>query len=145
MVPRSRVPVGVVIAMVVTVTSGSVLDAARNVENAANATHQAQPADAPKLSVRVTPLVRLSRGDARGVATVPRHPDNRVLRVILESDEYYSLSELQLDGEDAPQNHLLYWRDLPAGSYRATVQVYGTTGLRGSTSIGSVQSMTSER
>jgi len=91
--------------------------------------------DTPKLTVRVAPLVRLTRGDAHGVVIVPRHADNRLLRVIIESDDYYSSSDIQLDGEDAPQNHLLYWRDLPPGFYSVTVRVYGTTGLRQSTSI----------
>ena len=67
-----------------------------------SATHSTQlrteAVDVPKLTIRVTPLVHLSRGDARGVVTVPRHADNRILRVILESTDYYSLSEIQLDG-----------------------------------------------
>ena len=63
-------------------------------------------AGGPKLTVRVTPLVRLTRGDARGVMTVPRHGDNLMLRVVLESEDYYTLSEVPLDGEDAAQNHL---------------------------------------
>jgi hypothetical protein len=89
---KSRIALGAVTVVVVTVTSGSMLHAARNVDRAASATHHTQPVDAPKLSVRVTPLVRLTRGEARGVATVPRHADNRVLRVILESEDYSSLS-----------------------------------------------------
>ena len=145
MLLKSRVAVSVLTFWVVAVTSGSMLDAARNVDRAASATHDAQPVEAPKLSVRVTPLVRLTRGAAHGLAIVPRHADNRALRIILESEDYYSLSEVQLDGEDAPQNHVLNWRDLPPGSYRVTVQVHGTTGLRGTTSIGSIQSMLKER
>jgi len=101
---------------------------------------QAAAVDVPRLTVRVTPLVRLTRGDARGVVTVPRHADNRVLRVVLESEDYYTVSDIQLDGEDAPQSHSFYWRDLPPGFYRVTVRVYGTDGLRGSTSIGSTES-----
>ena len=100
--------------------------------------------DAPKLTVRVAPLVRLTRGDARGVVIVPRNADNRLLRVILESEDYYTLSEIQLDGGDAPQSHVLNWRDLPPGSYSVIVRVYGTTGLRESTSIG-IQPISSER
>jgi hypothetical protein len=124
-------------------TSDARLSAAGTDHHAANATRQTQPQPPPndrqKLTVRVTPLVRLIRGDARGMVIVPRHAENRLLRVILESEDYYRLSELPLEGEDAPLTHPLYWRDLPPGSYCVTVQVYGTTGLRGSTSIGSTQ------
>lgn len=41
-----------------------------------------------------------------------------------------------LDGEDAAQNHLLFWRRLPPGSYCVTVEIYGSTGLRDSTHFG---------
>ena len=101
-------------------------------------------AGGPPLTVRVTPLARLTRGDARGVVTVPRHADNRRLRVVLESEDYYTLSEVPLDGEDAAQNHLFYWRDLPPGS-SLTVQIYGATGLRDSTSIGNIHALPQER
>jgi hypothetical protein len=107
--------------------------------------HPTAAGEVPKLTVRFTPLVRVTPGEARGVVTVPRHLDNRVLRVILESDDYYSLSAVQLDGEDAPLSHSFSWRDLPPGSYRVTVQVYGTGGLRDSTSIGSTASISQER
>ena len=102
-------------------------------------------ADGPKLTVRVSPLVRLTRGDARGVVTVPRHADNRMLRVVLESEDYYTLSELPLDGEDAAQNHLFHWRDLPPGSYRVTVQIYSATGRRDFTSIGDINALPQQR
>ncbi len=129
-------------------TSDGRLNAAAD-DRAAHATRQPQPqaasADRQKLTVRVTPLVRLIRGDARGMAIVPRHADNRLLRVILESEDYYRLSEIQLEGEDAPLTYPLHWRDLPPGSYCVTVQVYGTTGLRGSTSIGSTQTLGGDR
>jgi hypothetical protein len=101
--------------------------------------------DVPKLTVRLTPLVRMTRGDANGLVTVPQHVDNRVLRVILESEDYYRLSDVQLDGGDAPLSHSFYWRDLPPGSYRITVQLYGPDGLRGSTSMGSTTLMSGER
>jgi hypothetical protein len=137
------------VAAVVALTSGSVLATTRGIDHSSTHARHTQPrvpdANTPKLAVRVTPLVLVTRGDARGVATVPRHADNRMLRVILESADYYAMSQIQLDGEDAPQNHLLYWRDLPPGAYAVTIEVYGTAGCRGSTSIGSIQPITEGR
>jgi hypothetical protein len=75
------------------------------------------------------------------MVSVPRHVDNRVLRVVLESQDYYSVSDVQLDGDKAAQSHSFDWRDLPPGFYRVTVYVYGTTGLRASTSTGSTESI----
>jgi hypothetical protein len=133
----------IVVVALAAATSDRTLHAATADHGSANPSQstwaQTAPADPPKLAVRVDPLIRLSRGDARGLVTVPRHADNRMLRVILESEDYFRLSEIALEGEDAPQNHLLYWRDVPPGSYHVTVQVFATTGLRASTSIGSTQ------
>ena len=142
-VMKSLVVSTIIAVAVSAATSDARLNAAGAGDPAASTTRQtppqAAPADRQKLTVRVTPLVRFVRGDARGMAIVPRHADNRLLRVILESADYYRLSELPLEGEDAPLTHPLYWQDLPPGSYCVTVQVYGATGLRGSTSIGNTQ------
>ena len=62
-----------------------------------------------------------------------------VVHHLLTDEDYYRLSDIPLEGEDAPLTHPLYWPDLPPGSYCVTVQAHGTTGLRGSTSIGSTQ------
>jgi hypothetical protein len=146
MTPRAAVSVAAV-ALIVAMYQ-PVLGAARDTHRAASATSAAQlrtaAVDVPKLTVRVTPLVQLTRGDARGMVSVPRHVNNRVLRVILESEDFYSLSDVQLNGEDAPQSHWFYWRDLAPGSYRVTVHVYGSDGLRGATSIGSTESILKE-
>jgi hypothetical protein len=105
--PRAAVSVAAV-ALIVAM-SRPVLGAARDTQHPASATRSAQlqtaEFDVPKLTVRVTPLERVKPGDTRRVVSVPRHVNNRVLRVILESEGYYSLSDAQLDGEDAPQSH----------------------------------------
>jgi hypothetical protein len=148
MVRKARTTI-VVSAVVAAVTCGSTLNAARDAspEARANRDSKSQSAlvDRTNLTVRVTPLVRLTRGDAYGMVIVPRHADNRVLRVILESEDYYSLSDIPLDGEYAALSYPVSWRDLPPGSYCVTVQVYGPTGMRTSTSIGSTHTLQMDR
>jgi hypothetical protein len=68
---KSRILMAVAVAVLVALTHECLLNATGG----------------PKLTVRVSPLVRLTRGDARGVVTVPRHADNRMLRVVLESED----------------------------------------------------------
>jgi hypothetical protein len=97
---RSRILLPAVALMVVASTHEHVLKAAD---------------DVAKLTVRLTPVVRVTRGDARAVVTVPRHADNRVLRVSLESEDYSTVSEVPLEGEDAPVNHLFYWHTFRLG------------------------------
>lgn len=145
---RHRVP-GIVAAVAVTLGSVSAPNAYGSPPRAASdraATSSANPrlaspgAESTTLSVHVTPLVMLTTSDARGRVTVPRHSDNRVLRVILESEQYYSCSEIQLDGGDAALTHFLQWRGLPPGAYSVTVELYGPTGLRASTRLGGAES-----
>jgi hypothetical protein len=148
MVRNARMTV-IVSAVVAAVTCGSTLNAAPDATPELRARRDSQPQSAPadhsRLTVRVTPLVRLTRGDARGVVIVPRDADNRVLRVILESEDYYSRSDIQLDGEDAALSYPVSWRDLPPGSYCVTAQVYGRTGMRTSASIGSIDALQKDR
>jgi hypothetical protein len=133
---------GVVVTLVAYLGSASISHASsardRNATTEAGSPAAMKPAEAPRLLVRVAPLVVLSPSDARGLVVVPRHHDNRLLRVILESEDYYSSSDTQLNGADAAQNHLLHWRQLPPGSYRVSVEVYGSTGLRDFTQAGRV-------
>jgi hypothetical protein len=148
MVRKARTTI-IVSAVVAGVTCGSTLHAARDAspETRANRDRKSQRAlgDCATLTVRITPLVRLTRGDTYGTVIVPRHADNRLLRVILESEDYYSRSDIPLDGEYAALSYPVSWRDLPAGSYSATVQVYGPNGMRTSTSIGSIHTLQMDR
>ena len=148
MVRQARITV-IVGGVVAALTCGSTLNAASDATREARANRGSQsqraPADDSRLTVRVTGLVLLARGEARGLVMVPRHADNRVLRVILESEDYYSVSDIQLDGEDAALSYPISWRDLPPGSYCVTVQVYGPTGMRTSTSTGSIHAMEKDR
>jgi hypothetical protein len=148
MVRKARMTV-LVSGMVAALTCGPTLNAAGDAtrESRANRDSRSQraPADDSRLTVRATPLLLLTRGEARGLVMVPRHADNRVLRVILESEDYYSQSDIQLDGESAALSYPVSWRDLPPGSYCVTVQVYGPTGLRTSASVGSIHAMEKER
>jgi hypothetical protein len=148
MVRKARTTV-IVSGVVAALTCGSTLNAAPDATREARAKRdsrsQGAPADDSRLTVRATALVLLTRGEARALVMVPRHADNRVLRVILESEDYYSVSDIQLDGEDAALSYPISWRDLPPGSYCVTVQVYGPTGMRTSTSTGSIHAFQKDR
>jgi hypothetical protein len=43
--------------------------------------------------------------------------DNRILEVVVESDEYYRSSRVPLEGQDAPRTTSLELRNLPSGTY----------------------------
>jgi hypothetical protein len=89
-----------------------------------------QPTDDGPLRLRLAAHVVSAPADFSGLVRVTPNADYRLLRVVLDSDNFYRSSDIQLEGERSPRNHFLWWRSLPAGTYRIVVTVFGTQGLR---------------
>ena len=85
----------------------------------------------PTLQLRLTKKYTFSPGYVRGLIRVSPHPDNRLLRVTLDSPDFYRSSDIELDGADAATSHFLDWASLPAGHYDIVVTVFGPDGPRG--------------
>lgn len=92
----------------------------------------ARPAGSDEtLTMRIMPGLSASAPAAVAViATVPHHADNRALRVVAESTEFYRASQVDLNGEHAPRTSHFLFRNLPAGEYEITVMLGGTRGRR---------------
>jgi hypothetical protein len=69
--------------------------------------------------------------EMRVFVQVNPHSDNRFLRLVIDTGDYYRSTDIPLDGADAPKSHFLVWRAVPAGGYTFSATVYGTTGSRG--------------
>ena len=78
------------------------------------------------LTRRVVP----APGYLRSVIRVTPSADNRVLRVTIDSEDYYRSSEIQLDGASAPMSHFIDWKQMPAGTYELTATLIGSGGTR---------------
>lgn len=81
-------------------------------------------ASSGSIDLRVRPLVARAPASVQAVIQVPPSPDNRLLRVTLDSENFYRSSDVQLDGDRAPVQHLLVWRDVTAGTYDVIVELY---------------------
>ena len=81
-----------------------------------------------RVDVRVSPSVAFAPADLRVRASVAANADNRAVVVIAESATFYSSSEIQLDGEHAPQTTEVMFRSLPVGQYSVRVVVKGAHG-----------------
>jgi hypothetical protein len=79
-------------------------------------------ADTP-LTLRVHPRFAPELGAVQVTAIVRPHPDNRVLVIEAECDNYYRSSEMQLDGENARRAHVLTLSNLPSGSCELTAKL----------------------
>ncbi len=73
---------------------------------------------------------RLSRQPAVINIRVSVEPstENRAIRVVAESPDYFRSSQVQLDGTSASRTSLFQYRDLPAGSYEIRGVLIGPDG-----------------
>lgn len=110
--------------------SVGVADAQNLPEGATTRVATTQPvADAP-LRLRLRAHVVSAPSDFSGLVRLTPNADYRLLRVVLDSENFYRSSDIQLEGDHSPQNHFLAWRSLPAGNYRVVVTVFDTRGPR---------------
>ena len=82
-------------------------------------------ADEP-LKVGVSPAMAFAPATVRVRATVEANPENRAIQIVAESPEFYTSSEIPLDGEHAPRTTIVEFRSLPGGTYRVTAVLIRT-------------------
>jgi hypothetical protein len=82
------------------------------------------------LTIRVSPVVSAAPAVVTVRALVEAHADNRALEIIAESQDFYTSSQVTLNGADSPRINEIHFRSLPEGSYAVTVILMGTRGRR---------------
>jgi hypothetical protein len=83
---------------------------------------------ADKLGMRVSPAMVFEPATLRIQLSVEPDADNRALRVVAESVDFYRSSEIQMDGEQAPRSSVVSYRSLPAGDYSVQGVLIGANG-----------------
>jgi hypothetical protein len=81
-----------------------------------------------RLHMRVTPRVGLAPSILHIYVGVERNAENRLLRVVAESADFFRSSEVQLDGEESPRVSTFTFRDLPSGSYEVRAELLTSNG-----------------
>jgi hypothetical protein len=81
-----------------------------------------------RIGLSVTPSVAFAPADLQVRASVPADGDNRALEIIAQSHNFYSSSEIQLDGDKAPTSTTVEFRSVPVGLYSVRVVVKGSGG-----------------
>ena len=71
----------------------------------------------PTIEVHVSPMVAPAPATLRIRVTVPPNADNRVVAIAADSDAFFRSSEVALEGEKAPRNVMVEYRNLPSGVY----------------------------
>jgi hypothetical protein len=75
--------------------------------------------------VRVWPTSALEPANLLVMVSVERNPENRAMRITADSADYFSSSEMSLDGDRAPRVRTVIFRGLPAGDYMLRGEVLG--------------------
>ena len=93
------------------------------------------------VSIRVNPSVSIAPTMlAISVRVVPQ-AENRALEVVVDSDDFYRLSRVQLEGDRAPVVNSMKIDGVPAGDYQITATVIGADGQRGALARAHVEVM----
>lgn len=67
-------------------------------------------------------------GNVRIKATIDRDPQNRGLRIEVESSDYYRSSEVTLDGQSSPSSFSVLFQGIPIGEYRLSATLIRADG-----------------
>lgn len=82
------------------------------------------------ISVSVTPQKAFAPVNVQAFVRVARHPENRILRVTLDSGSFYRSSDLPLEGDQAPTAHWVRWPSVPPGNYVVILELIRSNGER---------------
>ena len=88
-----------------------------------------------RLTITVEPAVAVAPATVRVRARIQPDVDNRTLEIVAESTDFYSSSELSLDGDRAPRVSAFEFRSLPVGDLTVTVALVSATDDAARTSL----------
>ena len=86
------------------------------------------------VAIKVTPAVALAPAYLSIRITIESNAENRGLEVVTESRDFFSSSQIQLDGERAPRISVVNLEHMPAGMYEVTGILIGPRGTRATAS-----------
>ena len=81
-----------------------------------------------RVGLQVTPTMAFAPADLRVRASVPADDGNRAVEISAESHNFYSSSEIQLDGDRGQRTTMVEFRSVPVGLYSVRVIVKGASG-----------------
>lgn len=85
------------------------------------------------VSVRINPSVAIAPTTLAIRVNVAPQPENRALEIVVDSNDFYRLSRMQLEGDKGPVTNTLKIGGVPAGDYEVTATVIGADGRRTTT------------
>jgi hypothetical protein len=74
-------------------------------------------ADEPPIRIRVNTKIAQAPATVNAKVIIQESADNRLLVVLLDSENYSLRSDRQLEGDRSPRVYDTWWKDLPCGHY----------------------------
>ena len=81
-----------------------------------------------RLIMSVSPAVSFAPAHLIVRAMIEADGENRAMKVVAESNDFYRASEVELDGDRAPRTSMFEFRSLPPGTYQVTATLLGADG-----------------
>jgi hypothetical protein len=121
--------IGCVLLFAILVGQQSVLTKTKSKQGESGDLKEAQQNNAA-VTLRVTPRFVWTGRSVQAVVRINPDADNRLLRISVDSPNYFRSSDVTLDGADSARTHFLPFHALPAGAYAVHAVLYGTQGER---------------
>ena len=80
------------------------------------------------LTIKTSPQVAFAPAQISVRATVERDDKNRALEVVIDSEDFYRSSLVQLDGDQAPRTSVIEFQSVPEGQYVVQATVFDQAG-----------------
>ena len=81
-----------------------------------------------KVSLKASPEVSFAPAHLIVRTTIEPDPDNRALEIVIDSQDFYRSSTIQLEGDQAPRTSVVEFRGVPGGNYEISARVLGQGG-----------------
>jgi hypothetical protein len=81
-----------------------------------------------RIAVKVSPAVAFAPANLVVRAMIEADQQNRAVKIIAESADFYRSSQIQLEGENAPRVSTFEFRSLPPGTYEVRALLLGAGG-----------------
>jgi hypothetical protein len=81
-----------------------------------------------KFTMKASPEISFAPALLTVRTVIEPDPDNRALEIVIDSEDFYRSSLIQLEGDQAPRTSVVQFRSVPGGSYMISARLLGQGG-----------------
>jgi hypothetical protein len=81
-----------------------------------------------KISLKASPEISYAPAHLVVRTAIEPDRDNRALEIVIDSQDFYRSSLIQLDGDQAPRASVVEFRGVPRGNYEISARLLGQSG-----------------